>query len=82
MLNLVAHDAFHPLYHDGDHHESLRSLFLLDYLLPIPISALDPRISRPGGLTVTNLAGRQLTFRRDGEGKLQLIISQKDHVWR
>lgn len=69
MLKLVPHDALHPLYHEGDQYTALRHLFLLDYLLSTPVSPSDPRMNTREGLSVTNLAGRRLNFKKYDNGE-------------
>ncbi|XP_063591584.1 uncharacterized protein LOC134768747 [Penaeus indicus] len=72
MGNLVPQDAPHPLYDDSPKNVALRNEFLLDYLVREPINVQDPNISSPGGIGVTNLAGHQLSFAADSEGKLTI----------
>ncbi|XP_047483842.1 uncharacterized protein LOC125035460 isoform X2 [Penaeus chinensis] len=72
MGNLVPQDAPHPLYDDSPKNVALRNEFLLDYLVREPINVQDPNISSPGGISVTNLAGHQLSFAADSEGKLTI----------
>ncbi|XP_069986257.1 uncharacterized protein [Penaeus vannamei] len=72
MGNLVPQDAPHPLYDDAPKNVALRNEFLLDYLVRDPINVQDPNISSQGGISVTNLAGHQLSFAADSEGKLTI----------
>ncbi|XP_069986258.1 uncharacterized protein [Penaeus vannamei] len=50
----------------------LRTEFLLDYLVQDPINVQDPEISSPEGISVTNLAGKKLTFAADPQGKISI----------
>lgn len=68
VVNLVPQDAPHPLYQDAPENVALRDEILLDYLVQDPISSTDTRLSHPGGLTVTNLAGHRLTFKATDSG--------------
>lgn len=67
-MNLVPQDAPHPLYDDAPENVLLRTEFLLDYLVQDPINVQDPEISSPEGISVTNLAGKKLTFAADPQG--------------
>lgn len=68
MLHQLPPGAPHPLYDDDPKYADLRTQFVLDYLLLDRIDVHDPRMTQPQGLTVTNLAGRDLTFKTDAEG--------------
>ncbi|KAK8733848.1 hypothetical protein OTU49_006211 [Cherax quadricarinatus] len=70
MVNLVPQDSPHPLYDDSADNEALRTQFLLDYLVLEPVIDQDPRLTEPQGLTVTNLAGKELTFKADKDGNV------------
>ncbi|XP_045625557.2 titin homolog isoform X2 [Procambarus clarkii] len=70
MVTLIPQDAPNPLYDNSDRNSALRARFLLDYFVHDPIRANDPRLAQPDGLTVTNLAGKTLTFKRDADGKM------------
>ncbi|XP_042890298.1 uncharacterized protein LOC122265196 isoform X2 [Penaeus japonicus] len=72
VMNLVPQDAPHPLYDDAPEHVALRTEFLLDYLVLDPINVQDPEISSPEGISVTNLAGKKLTFAADPQGKISI----------
>ncbi|XP_047500524.1 uncharacterized protein LOC125046692 [Penaeus chinensis] len=68
MMNLVPQDAIHPLYKDAD----LRTEFLLDYMLEAAVSPDDPKMAEEEGLTVPNLFGKSITFKKDAEGKVRV----------
>ncbi|XP_042881273.1 uncharacterized protein LOC122258959 isoform X4 [Penaeus japonicus] len=70
MMNLVPQDAAHPLY--SNKYTDLRTEFLLDYMLEDAVSPDDPKMAEADGLTVTNLFGKSITFRKDAEGKLSV----------
>ncbi|XP_068246058.1 uncharacterized protein [Palaemon carinicauda] len=70
VINLVPQDAPHPLY--SDKYASLRTEFLLDYMIQEPVLPDDARMTAPEGLVVTNLNGKQIKFQKDGEGNLSV----------
>lgn len=74
LVTLVPNDAPHPLYDDSPQNSELREQFLLDYLVQDPVSAQDPRLTQPQGLTVSNMGGRDLTFKMDSEGKYYCVL--------
>lgn len=69
-VNVVPQDVAHPLYVNSPENVALRTQFLLDYLVQDAVSAQDPRLTQPQGLTVTNLGGRDLTFLAHDDGNL------------
>lgn len=71
MMNLVPQDAAHPLY--SNKYTDLRTEFLLDYMLEDAVSPDDPKMAEADGLTVTNLFGKSITFRKDAEGMAILL---------
>lgn len=64
---MVPQDGGHPLYHPK--YADLRTEFLKDYLLQDAVNPEDPKMSEPQGLTVNNLNGKQVTFKKDAEGQ-------------
>lgn len=70
MMNLVPQDAAHPLY--SNKYADLRTEFLLDYMLEADVSPDDPKMAEEEGLTVPNLFGKSITFRKDADGKVSI----------
>ncbi|XP_042216510.1 uncharacterized protein LOC121862348 isoform X3 [Homarus americanus] len=70
MVNLAPMDGPHPLY--ADEYTDLRTEFLLDHMIAEAVSPDDARMSRPEGLTVNNLNGKQLTLKKDASGKISV----------
>lgn len=68
MVNLVPMDAPHPLY--SDDYKDLRTEFLLDYMIQESVSPEDPRMTQPEGLSVNNLNGKSITFKKNPQGKI------------
>ncbi|XP_064110018.1 uncharacterized protein LOC135217907 isoform X1 [Macrobrachium nipponense] len=70
VVNLVPADAPHPLY--CDEYESLRTEFLLDYMIQEPVLPSDPKMAAPDGLVVTNLNGKEIKFKKDVDGQISI----------
>lgn len=68
MLNLVPQDAPNPLYHDAPPYTALRHAFLLDSFVQGAVDPQDKAMSTDAGLTVENMNGRALVFKRDQQG--------------
>ncbi|KAG7156458.1 hypothetical protein Hamer_G020770, partial [Homarus americanus] len=72
MISLGMKNASHPLHDDSAENVALLKQFLLDYLLQDPVSAQNSQINLPEGLTVTNIAGKNLIFKSDINGNLTI----------
>ncbi|XP_066951614.1 uncharacterized protein [Macrobrachium rosenbergii] len=68
FVNVVPQDSWHPLYASTPESKTLRKEFVMDYLLEEPILPQDQRIASPEGLSVSNIGGKELSFKRDSEG--------------
>ena len=76
MVNLVPQDAPRPLYHDSAANQELLRLFLNDHMLTESVMFDDPRMAQPEGLSLTNLAGRELVFQTHQDGWYYAKIMQ------
>lgn len=70
VLNLAPQDGPHPLYSNSPANAALRAELLLDYLAADQVRPQDTRITSPGGLTVTNMGGKELVFKAGSGGEL------------
>lgn len=70
MINLAPQDSPHPLY--SNEFIDLRTEFLRDYMIQEHVSPDDARMLESEGLTVKNLNGKPLTFKKDAEGKISV----------
>ncbi|XP_069166597.1 uncharacterized protein [Procambarus clarkii] len=68
MRNLVPMDAPHPLY--SNEYRDLRTEFLLDYMVSEAVSPDNAEMLQPEGLSVSNLNGNQLTFKKDAKDQI------------
>ncbi|XP_069166679.1 uncharacterized protein [Procambarus clarkii] len=78
LMNLVPMDGPHPLY--SNEHVDLRTEFLLDYMVSEAVSPDNAEMLQPKGLSVSNLNGNQLTFKKDGEDQITVNGVNVDDV--
>ncbi|KAK3881267.1 hypothetical protein Pcinc_014287 [Petrolisthes cinctipes] len=73
VRNLIPHDLRHPLYsQDSPLFAFLRSEIVKDYLVSEAVFPSDAVMSSKEGLTVTNMAGHNMTFRKDEQGQMSV----------
>ncbi|KAK4301914.1 hypothetical protein Pmani_025965, partial [Petrolisthes manimaculis] len=73
VRNLIPHDLRHPLYSsDSALFTSLRSEIVKDYLVSEAVFPDDVLMSSKEGLTLTNMAGHNITFRKDEQGQMSV----------
>lgn len=72
MENLVPQDASHPLYHAGPAYTALRHAFLLDSFVPEEVDPQNEAMTTAAGLTINNMNGKTLVFKRDQKGFLSV----------
>ncbi|KAK8729381.1 hypothetical protein OTU49_008799, partial [Cherax quadricarinatus] len=70
MINLVPMDSPHPLYSNS--FIDLRTEFLRDYMISESVSPSDERMQQPEGLSVNNLNGKTLTFKKNSKGDISV----------
>ncbi|XP_045613363.1 uncharacterized protein [Procambarus clarkii] len=68
MRNLVPSDGPNPLY--SNDYVDLRTEFLRDYMVSEAVSPDNAEMLQPEGLSVSNLNGNQLTFKKDAEDQI------------
>ncbi|XP_045613367.1 uncharacterized protein [Procambarus clarkii] len=68
LINLVPMDAPHPLY--SNDYVDLRTEFLRDYMVSEAVSPDNAEMLQPEGLSVSNLNGNQLTFKKDAKDQI------------
>merc|ERR1712179_138173 len=67
VVNLVPMDGGHPLY--VEENRALRTEFLQDYMILETVDPDDARMSSTDGLTLENLNGKPLLFKKSDDGK-------------